>query len=354
MFRHVLIPLDGSSRAEQVLPVAARLARASGGTITLLRVLNISQDVLTYGIGAPFITPGDLEEDLRKVKDYLDQLCLREELSGIAIQTLAIAGTPAAVIIAEAEEQASDLIVISSHGYTGVKRWLLGSVAEQVAHHALAPVLILRDEKSLCAYNQANSSCSIRALVPLDTSARSQDVLAPAAQLVAALSSPGQGELQLATIVRTPEQPMVTAQEKDQQLQKAWQNLDAIKRSIFEGLVADFGPDLHPTITKNVSRQHDIAEGIVQIAEHGGEFANYGIADRCDLIAITTHGAGGIAQWALGSIATRVLHSTRLPMLIVRPADMALRKRGPRQTSSSDHRKDQSLLVDRHKLATTV
>lgn len=53
MFQHLLVPLDGSTRAEQVLPVAARLARASQGTITLVRVIDLAHNALCYGVGAP-------------------------------------------------------------------------------------------------------------------------------------------------------------------------------------------------------------------------------------------------------------------------------------------------------------
>jgi hypothetical protein len=87
-----------------------------------------------------------------------------------------------------------DLVVASSYGSTGVKRWILGSTAEKVVHHAPVPVLLLRKEKPLRDRIRPDGTRFVRALIPLDGSARSQVAIAPAAALVAALASPGQGE----------------------------------------------------------------------------------------------------------------------------------------------------------------
>lgn len=89
--------------------------------------------------------------------------------------------------------------------------------------------------------------------------------------------------------------------------------------------MARFGPDLHPALTWSVSLTDDIAEEIVRIAEEGGENEAGGYVPASDLIALTTHGFGGLSHWQVGSIAERVLHATRLPILLVRPEDMIAR-----------------------------
>ena len=139
MFRHLLVPLDGSSRAEQVLPVVARLARASQGTVTLLRVVDLTHDAITYGMGAAYISQGIIEDELSAARSYLEQWRHDPSLAGTVVQTRVVSGNPAAAIIAQADEPPIDLVILSSHGYTGMKRWLLGSVAEKVARHALVP-----------------------------------------------------------------------------------------------------------------------------------------------------------------------------------------------------------------------
>lgn len=332
MFRHILVPLDGSARAEQALSVAARLARASSGTVTLLQVVDLAHHTFFSGLGGASSTEGSIEAKLARARDYLEQVRQRSVLAGIRVQTQVGEGDPAAVIIDEAAKSPRDLIVISSHGYTGVKRWIMGSVVEKVASHALVPVLILREGEPLRTHRSLDGTAYVRALVPLDTSPRSQDVLVPAAELIVALSTSGQGELSLTQMVKAPRPANVT--EVEAMLQKAEQNLTAIGQSVRDGLVAHFGPELHPILSWSVSLTNDIADGILRKAENTGESVEPGKTTRCDLIAMTTHGAGGGDKWPVGSITQRVLHTTRLPILVVRPTDMIVKERWQRESQT--------------------
>lgn len=325
MFQSILVPLDGSSRAEQVLPVAARLVRVSGGKISLLTVVGMAPEAASYHMESPFLPQTIFKQDLAEARSYLDRVAQRSELTGIALEKLVDLGDPAATILAHTEKQPIDLIVMSSHGYTGIKRWILGSVAEKIAHHAPAPVLILREGEPLRTHTRFDGMGAVRALVPLDTSARSQDAIPPAASLVAALSSPEHGQLQLLQVVVLPEN--ANEIEKDGLLSVARQNLDTIGQNIRDGLMAHIGPDLHVVLSWSVSIHSDIAGGIVRMAENGEQFAGTKGAECCDLIAITTHGAVGMHRWAVGSITERVLHSTKLPLLIVHRADMIEKER---------------------------
>src|SRR5579883_1324827 len=325
MFQHLLVPLDGSSCAEQVLPVAARLVRASGGTITLLKIVRLAPEAASYRMEGPFLPQTLFKQDLAEARDYLDHVSQRSELAGIILDKQVDLGDPAATLLSHVEQQSIDLVVMSSHGYTGMKRWLLGSVAEKIARYTPAPVLILRKAEPLRTHIRFDGMCAVRALVPLDTSARSQDVIPPAAALVSALSSPEHGHLQLTHVVVLPED--AGEAEKEALLREAGQYLDAVGRSIREGLAAQGGRDLHLTFSWAVSIDSDIAEGIVRMAENGEQSVAVGSSQRCDLIAMTTHGAAGLHRWAVGSITERVLHATRLPLLIVRPADMIEKER---------------------------
>lgn len=325
MFRHILVPLDGSARSEQVLPVAARVARACHGTITLLRVVDLAYDAITYGMGAPYLSQHIIDDELTRARQYLEQWRQHPLLGGTPMQTRVMTGNPAVVILAQAGELPVDLIVMSSHGYTGMKRWLLGSVAERVARHSLAPVLILRDEMPLGDHSRANAEKPVRALVPLDTSPRSLDALAPAAELVAALSPAGQGALHLVQVVVPSEKR--GEEENAALLAAAEQHLASMSQSIRDGLVARFEPELHPALSWSVCQTDDIAEGIVQVAEHGGEMRGCATVAAYDLIALTTHGSSGMHWWPVGSIAERVLRATTLPIFIVRPEDMIAKER---------------------------
>lgn len=325
MFQHILVPLDGSSRSEQVLPVAARLARATGGTITLLRIVEMAPEAAFYTMEGPFLPQRLLKRDLVAAQQYLHQVSQRSDLARITPDTVVDLGDPALKILSHAEGGPIDLIILSSHGYSGIKRWLLGSVAEKVARHAPVPVLVLQTGASLRTHLDADGARTIRAFVPVDLSARSMDAIPPAAALVAALSSPGHGQIHLAHLVVAPTN--ASPMEQEELLRAVERNLAGIGRDIRDGLVTNVDPDLGVTFSWTALCACDIAEGIVRVAEHGEAGKDNGKETHSDLIALTTHGSTGIHRWAVGSIAERVLHASHLPLLLVRPADMLVPER---------------------------
>lgn len=326
MLKRILVPLDGSPRAEQVLPVAARLAQASGGTIILLHVVNVTREAMAYGIGATFVPTNTIENVLIGSRTYLARLIQHTHLTGMAaVEKQVVLGNPAEKILFLAREQQVDLIVMASHGYTGFKQWLKGSTTEKVAHSAPAPVLILRDGEPLHTHLHSDGANVVRALVPLDLPAHSQGAVFPVADLVAALSSAGQGVLHLMQVLVTPKE--ASEMEKETLLHETRASLDTIGQDIRQSLRVRLDPGFLPKVTWSISIDSDIAEGIARVAENGDETSTSGKIKPCDLIAMTTHGLGGSQKWVTGSITDRVLHATRLPLLIVRPVDILEKER---------------------------
>ncbi len=322
MFQHILVPLDGSPRAEQALPVAARIARASGGTLTLLRVVTHLIEVDLHPVQLSKRLELALEEDVAKANDYLAHVTSSDELRGINLRTEALTGPPAQTILLFADMQHVDLVVMCSHGETGIKGWILGSVAQKVARHSPAPVLVLREGGRALASPHPDGGGFLRALIPLDGSARAKAAIAPAAQLVAALSAPGRGALHLTRVVLLPEAEHIGYSEREEILQKAKKYLSSTVEHIREGLVASSVADLKLSITWSVTIDDDIAAGIIRVAENGEDAEGAGVFGRCGVIAMATHGYSGVQRWAMGSVTERVLHATRTPLLIVRPPDM--------------------------------
>ena len=149
MFERILVPLDGSPRAEQAIPVATQIARASGGSVILLQVVSPPID---YGGGltqTPLMTEQVIETELAMSSGYLDRVTKARELAEIETTTEVMFGLPAQDILAIAESRSVDLIVMCSHGRTGFTRWVLGSVAQKIAHHCPVPLLVLREGKLL-------------------------------------------------------------------------------------------------------------------------------------------------------------------------------------------------------------
>jgi len=165
MFKHILVPLDGSARAESALPVAARIARASGGAVMLVQVASIPVMYET-SIAASY-TANLIDVEINDSEEYLKALAHSDTLAGIKVETSALFGAAAQTILSVATSYNIDLIVMTSQGKTGMKRWVLGSVAQKLARHSPMPVLVLHESGSMLRGPRPDGR-SVRALVTLD------------------------------------------------------------------------------------------------------------------------------------------------------------------------------------------
>jgi nucleotide-binding universal stress UspA family protein len=150
MYEKILVPLDGSKVAEAALPnvadLAMRMAPKTRIEVTLLQVISN----LTYNV----LTPEELaqipysEEDLKQIKqkslDYLEKVAGTLRAKRIEVKTIVTVGHAAEEIIKVARQTDANVIAMSTHGYSGVKRWALGSIADKVLHISDIPVLLIR------------------------------------------------------------------------------------------------------------------------------------------------------------------------------------------------------------------
>jgi nucleotide-binding universal stress UspA family protein len=320
MFQRILVPLDGSPRAEQALPVAARIARATGGTIILLRATPIPIQYGPYMYGsypssAPVFSREILDADLARAQYYLAAAAQSEHLVGIRTETKAIAGPAAHTILTIARLQHVDLIVMCTRGLTGLKRWVLGSVAHKVLRHSTIPVLVLPVRQSEPTYLQGDA---VRALVALDGSSLAETALVPAAQLVAALSAPGHGSLHLTRVVNvSPVESEHADMQNDSDAREhavleARAYLAGVEDEVRNKLAGAFGLK----VTWSVTQHEDVADALIRMAELGEDIGSFDM-QGCDLIAMTTHGRKGLERWMVGSITERVLDGTHLPLFVV-------------------------------------
>src|SRR6266571_189487 len=314
MYKRILVPLDGSARAEQAIPVAARIARALGGSVILLRVATAPVDTGKYSATSGYVEE-TIDADLIGATSYLENIAGSNELAGIKTEVKTLTGAVAPAILSAAQSFHANLIVMCSHGYTGFKRWALGSVADKVTRHSPIPVLVLREGGPLPA---TAAHQPVRALVPVDGSTLSEAVVEPAAYLAAALAeaTSQQGALHLLRVVDLPasggkfkSDAHIDTGLKEQVKHEDEEYLATLVNRLSEG--GDLA-HLDLAITSSVEADPDIAEAIVKKSEQ----------EKFDFIAIATHGRGGVQKWAMGSVAGRVLHATTLPLLIMRPQDM--------------------------------
>ena len=139
---HLLIPLDGSERSEQIIAPTIALGRLTGATYTLLQAIAIFTP--DYGIGIYTPTDFDITGWMKTAQQYLDRIATDMRAEGLQVQTELVVGSPAISILDYARDHAVDLIAIETHGYSGAARLILGSVADKIVRGAGVPVLLHR------------------------------------------------------------------------------------------------------------------------------------------------------------------------------------------------------------------
>ena len=324
MLKRILVPLDGSLLAESALGVAAHIAHATDGTLLLLRVIGVPTTYTPYIYGSDMAQSPQLAEDLIDMEQdnaekYLAEIGKLDLLAGIQVETTIIPGSAGMSILDTAKEEKVDLIVMSSHGETGFKRFALGSVAQYVSRHSSVPVLVLQSDGSApfsTSYDASHPSHSITALVALDGSELAEASLEPAAYVVAALATPAQGTLVLGTVANKQAEN-VKHGSKEFMRDEAKKYLIGIGERLQGSGIGKLNLDIEWAIEES----KDIANALIETAEHGKALESSHELKGCDLIAIATHGRGGLKRLMAGSVTEKVLGSTSLPMLIVRPRD---------------------------------
>ncbi len=311
MFQRILVPLDGSTRAERAVPVAARLAHASGGVVILVRVVNKSSGFWPFVTQQITLAQQALTADLAEAERYLAGVATARDLADVYTESMVQFGPTVSTLLAVADSAHADLIVLCSHGYTGLTRRMMGSVAENLAREAVMPVLVLREDGPAPG---PDAERPLRAIVPLDGTAGAKEALEPAAHLVAALTGAHPGILHLVRVVqpvtaRSEVGGMATASAK------ARRYLSATAEHIRGGFVAPAVSRLNLTVTWSVVVDSYVAEALGARTGETSERAD--VFGGGDVIALVSHRYDGLRRWAMGNVTEHVLRDSKLPLLIV-------------------------------------
>jgi nucleotide-binding universal stress UspA family protein len=319
MFKRILVPLDGSERAERAIPVAARIARASGGSIIFAEVILPPREIGAYSAehSTAAVKPSAFEVNLAKATSYLTKVVstYTNELRGIEKEMEVVSGAVSPTLLSIARLEQVDLIVMCSHGETGLKRWVFGSIAQQAVRHSPVPVLVLNEHGVVPP--ASDGSRPLQALVALDGSPLSEGALEPAAQLITLLAAPAQGALHLLRVVdpfSAPEQLGGQTDLEADRGEETGQEAETYLKAVADRLRQDILADLNLSISTSVATSANVAETIIRLAEQAGEDE-----DGYSLIALATHGRSGFQRLLMGSVTEQVLGATKLPLLIVRP-----------------------------------
>jgi nucleotide-binding universal stress UspA family protein len=313
MFSKILVPLDGSERAERALVVAGRLARASHGSVILLRVVNDIADTSALLATAPLPSTDYLDRDEREARQYLDEAAMSDALRGVVVEKRVGFGITAEVILDSAAAWRVDAVVLCSHGRTGLSRWALGSVAQQVVRRSTVPTVLLRERGGLPIEEKEAGAPAFRMLVPLDGSELAEAALEPAIAFGALISAPDKFEARLVRVI-----PFIRTPDYDALREQAALEANTYLEHVAHQISTYPGGEL-AQVSTGIVYDLDTAAALARLAEGGAGVVGTAGVDGCDMIAMATHGRTGLALLAMGSITDRTLTATVLPALIVRP-----------------------------------
>jgi nucleotide-binding universal stress UspA family protein len=269
----MIVPLDGSKLAEIALPYAEELGVRTGSNITLLSVLEFADTVdMAY-----------LRRIIDVTKYHAKKYLLIPGTKEVDISATTCVGNPAGAIVDFACKWGHKLIVMATHGRSGIGRWAVGSVADKVVRSPTnVPVMLIRGKKARPDVRQKR--LLRKALVPLDGSISSQAVIPYISQLALKL------EMQL-TLLQVVQQTNNHKADAESYLQTRCAELEQ------QGIAANYR---------------------VQVGSPANEIINLADELAIDLVAMSTRGRTSIPLWTLGSVAQKVLLGGSTPLLLVR------------------------------------
>ena len=295
MYTRLLIPLDGSETAEQVLPYARTLARCLKVPVELL-------GVIAAGVYGPAEKTRFLdlirEEATHSSRAYLARVA--QTFHGIGpVQCTVKEGPVEESILSTAAAEVGTLIALATHGRSGVNRWLLGSVAERILRATTNPLLVVRAKEEASPDSEAQLRSII---VALDGSELAELVLPYVTELAKACSlnvvllrSYSASQMILRFQDYTPD-----VDEFKEELK--WESREYLDDKLAQLKIAGLA-DLLPYVVEG-----DPAETIIEYAKRTPH----------SLIAMCTHGRSGIRRWVLGSVTEKVVRHSENPVLVIR------------------------------------
>lgn len=291
----ILVPLDGSELAEGAIAYAVALAKALGEHVVLMTAWEGTESEL--GANFPAMALEIEQKASSYYNTYLEGIRARVG-TGIVSETKVVAGDAAEQILQVADDVKARLLVIATHGRSGIGRWLYGSTAGRLLRTSKVPIVAVGPhalEKSTAAVSMSHI------MVPLDGSPLSEAALPVARTLAAALK----GRVTLVRAVRWAVQTYPYSL-PDAYIPQVDEELEAGAKAYLreqEAQVTEVPVDAFVV-------RGAIADGLIDVVEK----------QAVDLVVMTTHARGGFLRAALGSTADRMLQGPA-PVLLVRPEE---------------------------------
>ena len=296
MYRRILVPLDGSATAEAVLPYAEAFAAGFKTSVELMSVIDIG--AMTTHLSADKVHNLDtiIATEEKKCASYLKNVA--KIFSRFPTECRIVRGTPAETIL-EISKDGDTLIAMATHGRSGAKRWLLGSVAEKVLRGTTNPLFLVRAASAKSSPQRILNSI----VVPLDGSSLAERMLPTVAKWAHALDVE-------VTLIRAFEFPASAYFGSEDDLP----DYDA------------FREEARKEAAEYLKEKADslIAEGVRTVSTRtiegpaADEILSYAQTAPRAVIAMSTHGRSGVRRWILGSVTEKVVRHSDDPVLVVR------------------------------------
>ena len=298
MVKLVLVPLDGSGFGEQALPAAIAIAEKSHATLEPVHVYEPVPPPYVFAQGAP-VPDVRLDVELRRDRaNYVAGIerWLREQTSA-TVTTTTLEGPVAKALADHIAQREPDVVVMTTHGRSGLSRLWLGSVAQYLVEHASAPVLLIRPDKN--GSRSQKSPAFRRLLVPLDGSTDDEEALDHA------LAITGGRDVEI-TLLHVILPVVFTSTDPGD----VYPDQVAIQKAAANYLdnVADRLRARGLTVDTRLLPQPSIANAILECANEIG----------ADLIALETHPYGKLVRILAGSVADKVVRGAEVPVLVHR------------------------------------
>ena len=307
MLDRLLVTLDGSEFGEHALPFARSIAERSGASVNLshVRCCDPPDDLLQNtpfqyeGVSMELYDERHEEEQRRYLSERVAGL--QRDLPGAEVSSSLLEGYVTEALNRHAREMDADLIIMTTHGRTGVSRAWLGSVADSLVRHSSFPLMVIRPMEDGETFPEARFD---HVLIPLDGSPIGENILEPSVELGRIMGS----RVTLLHVVAphlsigARVSPLPAGHFKNR-LEEAEQYLAKVRTNLEkEGIETDI------VIDSNIAP----ARAILAAAED----------KDVDLIALATHGYTGVKRAILGSVTDKVLRASRWPLLLKRPEEV--------------------------------
>ena len=311
MFKRVLVPLDGSPTAESVLPCIRGLVSSLHTPVALLHVVDSEAKVtrkqraqeIVHRAEDEYLSQSEASDLTGQVSQrYLDDIAATFTGGPVGVESLVRIGPPAKVIINQAAIRPGTLIAMSTHGRTGIGRWLLGSVADRVLQATDSPLLLVRGGPGHDIHRMEHFQ---RVILPLDGSPLAETAFESAVWIAQSLRVPLliAGVVKLVITYYVPEgiqEGLMSSMEDQESEEQAMQDYLELK------------------VQEARARGVSTVESVMPRGFPAGELVALTQSHPHSLMVMTTHGRSGLGRWALGSVTDRVVRHTDQPVLIVR------------------------------------